>query len=414
MQHFTAWQYLLIDCANQFGLDKELFESRILWAETHLHRLEELVDQADNKPLFLKTVMAIRDAQAGKPIGHATGFDACCSGMQIMSTLTGCVSGATATGLVDPNRRADAYTETTDTMASQMGNGFVIDRKDVKSAVMTSFYGSRATPKEIFGEDTPELEGFYKAINTIAPGAWGLLQDLLASWQPFALVHEWTLPDGYLARVKVMEMVESRLEVDELDHATFAYTYGENRGQESGLSNVANVVHSIDAYLLRSLIRRCNYDVEQTQYAMDCAFSRLIECDMYDVGPHPIEDAPEAIQKYVERFHATNMVDAVIIPHLNEDSVRFLTEDHLRRLNAMMEEMLDHKPFPILSVHDEFKCHPNNMNVLRQQYINLFAEMAESEILSDIFSQIHGVKGTYPKLTPDLGDKIRQSNYALS
>lgn len=135
MQIFTGYEYLLIDCANQFGLDKELFESRILWAEKHLDRLEEMADEAENKPLYLKTVMAIRDAQAGKPIGHAVGFDATCSGIQIMSTLTGCHSGAGATGLVDPNRRADAYTQTTDTMASIMGNGFVIDRKDVKAAV---------------------------------------------------------------------------------------------------------------------------------------------------------------------------------------------------------------------------------------------------------------------------------------
>lgn len=279
---------------------------------------------------------------------------------------------------------------------------------------MTSFYGSRATPKEIFGEDTPELEGFYKAINTIAPGAWSLLQELLASWQPFALVHEWKLPDGFLSHVKVMEKVEKRLEVDELDHATFTYVYNENVGQESGLSNVANVVHSVDAYVLRSLIRRCNYDVEQTQRAMEAVFLELLDRDVNGNEQDTSDDAPEAIQTYMERFAATNMVDAVIIPHLTIDSVCYLTTDHLRRLNQMMEEMLDHPPFPILSVHDEFKCHPNNMNVLRQQYINLFAEMADSEILSDIFSQIMGVQGTYKKMSHDLSQKIRQSNYGLS
>ena len=170
----------------------------------------------------------------------------------------------------------------------------------------------------------------------------------------------------------------------------------------------------VDAYVLRSLIRRCSYDEHLTPIAMQACFEELLYRDLHGVSRATIGAMPEAIQKYMERFTATNMVDAVIIPHLNSDSVRWLSTDHLRRLNLMMEEMLDYKPFPILSVHDEFKCHPNNMNVLRQQYINLFAEMADSEILSDIFSQIMGVQGTYKKMSHDLSQKIRQSNYALS
>jgi len=214
--------------------------------------------------------------------------------------------------------------------------------------------------------------------------------------------------------VKVMEKVEKRLKIDELDHATFSYVYNENIGQESGLSNVANVVHSIDAYLLRSLIRRCNYDVEQTQRAMNACFQELLYRDCMGGEAKCSSGAPAKLQTYVERFAATNMVDAVIIPHLDPETCRYLSDDHLRRLNQMMEEMLDHPPFPILSVHDEFKCHANHMNVLRQQYINLFAEMAESEILSDIFSQIHGVQGTYTKKSQGLAQLIRGSNYALS
>jgi hypothetical protein len=69
---------------------------------------------------------------------------------------------------------------------------------------------------------------------------------------------------------------------------------------------------------------------------------------------------------------------------------------------------------PLSELLDEFKCHPNHMNHLRQQYINIFAELAESHILSDILSQIHGCKGSFPKLSTDLAEKIRGSNYALS
>lgn len=69
---------------------------------------------------------------------------------------------------------------------------------------------------------------------------------------------------------------------------------------------------------------------------------------------------------------------------------------------------------PLSEPLDEFKCHPNHMNHLRQQYINIFAELAESRLLDDILSQIHGVPGSFVKLSQDLGDHIRKSEYALS
>jgi hypothetical protein len=244
MQEFTGYEYLLIDAANAFGLDKDIFEVRLDWANKHLHELEDLIDQADSKPLYAKAVMAIRKAQQGLPTGHLVGFDAVCSGMQLMSAMTGCEAGADATGLVDPNRRADAYTQCTALVQKRVPTFKASARKLIKQAVMTSLYGSKQEPKNLFGEGTPELNAFYEAMYEMAPGATELLDDLLNSWKPYALQHSWILPDGYDVRVKVMTKQEKRIEVDELNHATFTYEYYENEGQPHGRSNVANVVHS--------------------------------------------------------------------------------------------------------------------------------------------------------------------------
>lgn len=54
------------------------------------------------------------------------------------------------------------------------------------------------------------------------------------------------------------------------------------------------------------------------------------------------------------------------------------------------------------------------MNHLRQHYINIFAELAESNLLDDLLSQIHGKPGHFKKLSNNLGELIRGSNYALS
>jgi hypothetical protein len=418
MKTFTGWEYLLIDLANHFGHDKLLFEERIQWAMDNLNNLEALADQAEVKPLYIKAVMAIRKAQQGKPTGHLVGLDACCSGVQIMSAMTGCVDGSRSTGMIDPGVRADAYSRTTVLMneeLAQHGLSVNVSRKDAKQALMTSYYGSKATPKEIFGEDTPELNAFYAAAMKVAPGAWELLQDLLASWQPYALEHSWVLPDGFNAKVKVMKKIETRIEVDELDHATFTYEYYENQGSKTGLSNVANVTHSMDAWLLRSMHRRCNYDRQQAEYVAQCIEMELIERSLRGEPAKEVikEFMTPKVQYYIDRYNQSTLADIVILPHLDQATVTCLSKEHLQALAKILTGMLQYQPFELVTVHDEFKAHANNMNWVRWQYREIMAEIAESNVLDDILSQIHGVPGSFNKLSFNLPAQIRNSEYAL-
>lgn len=344
MQKFTGFEYLMIDCANHFGLDKELFEDRIQWVKDNMDALESLADQADKKPLFVKAVMAIRKAKAGIPTGHLVGFDATCSGIQVMSALTGCKAGAEATGLVDPNKRADAYTSCTELMNEILGaESITIPRKKAKVALMTSFYGSKAQPIKIFGEDTPEIAAFYAAATQLAPGAWQLLQDLLASWQPYAKVHAWQLPDGYEAKVKVMSEKETRIEVQELDGASFTHHYKENEGTKKGLANAANVVHSVDAYVLRSIHRRCNYNAEMVQAAKVLIEDAL---DNPQLGSHD-----KATSYYKDLYDRSHMADVVVLPYLNRTNVHTFSHQHLMDLLKIVDSMLTHKPFEVVTVH---------------------------------------------------------------
>lgn len=420
LKEFTGWEYLLIDLANAYGQDKELFEVRLKWANDNLHQLEALADQADSKPLYLKAVSSIRKAQAGIPSGHLVGFDATCSGIQVMSAITGCIDGATSVGLVDPNVRADAYTLCTKVMngfLAQEGLSVSVGRKQAKDALMTTFYGSTAVPKKLFGEDTPELSAFYRAAATIAPGAWDLLQDLLASWQDGALEHTWKLPDGFDARIKVMSKIEDvRIEVDELDHATFSYEFyvnqGKRKGEEGTKSNAANVVHSIDAYVLRSVHRRCNYERDMVEAALELLEDER-ERRIAGTGHTMPTWEGTAMHYYVGLWEATHMADTVILPYLNLKSVQELPDALLIKLMHIIDMMLAHKPFAVITIHDEFKCHPNHMNHLRKHYVEVFAQLAESTVLDFILSSIYGQQGSFKKMSDNLGDLIRQSSYAL-
>lgn len=412
MKNFSGIEYIAIDVANSFGHDKMEFEDRIKWVKDNIDNLEALESGADKKalPLYRKAVMALRKAIKGEATGHLVGLDATCSGMQIMSAMTGCIAGATATGLVNPNKRADAYTIVTETMNQQAGILVKVPRSDAKNAVMTSLYGSKAEPKKIFGEDTPELNAFYTAMGIVCPGAWTLLEDLLNSWRPWALEHSWKLPDGYDARVKVMQKLEKRIEVDELAHSTFTYEFYINEGSKTGLSNVANVVHSVDAYVLRTMERRCNYDMDEVTNA-----SAILVSEMSDrMSGKRSQVTEQTLNYYVDQYNRSTLADIVILPHLTEGNVGALEDAHIAKLLDIITQMLRHKPFKLVTIHDAFHSHPNYCNFVRSHYREILADIADSNLLDDLLSQVYGTKGSFPKLSNNLGEVIRKSNYGLS
>lgn len=415
MKTFTGWEYLLIDLANHspFDLDKRTFEDRIAWAGANIPNLQDIADDNEwkEKPLYIKALQAIRKTLNGEETGHLVGFDAVNSGLQIMSAITGCFSGARATGLVDPDRRADAYTESTNIMQADSGITVDVTRKEIKDAMVPFFYGSKAEPKAVFGDDTPELAAFYQAMKKIAPGAVKLLKVCLDSWQPWALSHNWKLPDGFTAHVKVMQQRKKKIEVDELGHSTFEYVYSENVGEERGVKNAANIIHSIDAYILRTLVRRCNYDKEQAtavRHAIEMELlQRELGCTNESIDSH-------AIRYYVNQYERSGIADIVILPHLDHESIATLSSKHLCELCNILHLMDIHEPFEVITVHDDFRCHPNNMNHLRMHYREIMAELADSEIIADILSAIYGEEVKYEKSSNSLGRYIRNSNYALS
>jgi hypothetical protein len=116
---------------------------------------------------------------------------------------------------------------------------------------------------------------------------------------------------------------------------------------------------------------------------------------------------------YVEHYQRSTVADVVILPYLDSESVKALTTEHLKALAQIVQGMLQYSPFELVTIHDEFKAHPNNMNWVRWQYKEILAEIADSSLLDDLLSQIHGVPGTFKKLSNNLGDVIRNSAYGL-
>lgn len=372
MDTFTGKQYVKIAVANAMGLDKTSWETRLNWFDANEGNLYKLIDDADDPILYYKACTAWEDTKAGIPTGFVMSLDACASGIQLMAALIGCERSAKASNLIDTGKRQDIYQLVADQMNSTFG--LSISRNDVKPAVMTHFYGSKATPKRLFGEDTPELGAFYKTMNAELPGATSMMDQMLTLWDPFTMVNQWTLPDywqsspytdkyekklsalrlikgnektiarihggihcrkwinGHVAHVKVMEKVDKKVEVDELDHATFTHRLSVNQPVEFSLAIPANIIQSIDGYVVREMVRRCNA-----------------------------------------------------------------------------------QGFQMAPIHDAFWASPNDMNHIRQFYNDILAEIADSNIMQNILDNIAPNTGrVFTKFSWDLGDQIRQNNYALS
>jgi hypothetical protein len=119
------------------------------------------------------------------------------------------------------------------------------------------------------------------------------------------------------------------------------------------------------------------------------------------------------IQEQIILSTNTNIVDSSWVELITKETVNQVPLAITERLIKLLEQMLVHKPFDVLTVHDAFRIHANNGDVLRYWYKEILAELAESNLLANILFQITGMNVHVPKLSRNLGNMIRESDYAI-
>lgn len=393
-------QYLAIDIANHFGLDKETYETRIQWVKDNLNNLENHQDKAEEPVLFAKAVNALRQVQAGKPVGHTVAFDSVCSGLQLMSVVMRCKDGCSITGLIHQDERSDAYTSVTermnDILKTKGKNTVSITRKQAKEGVMTALYGSVKVPERIFGSN---VKTFYQALKETCKGAVELLELLRNSWNN-KLAHEWIMPDFHHVYIPVMQTVEKRYKLHDIGYQP-TVTINENIAKPRGISNIANAVHSLDAYVLRSLVRRCNYNPKQLK--------EFIKLNQTKKTIKTIDN------EITTRYKETGIADISWINKINQDNIRQIPNTLRTKLQTICEDVLAHEPFEVICIHDSFACSPVHMNVLRKHYNMILADLSDSRVMDDIICQIRGLDrdSVIPNKGKTLRKYIEQANYGL-
>jgi hypothetical protein len=264
---------------------------------------------------------------------------------------------------------------------------------------MTHFFGSTARPKKVFGEG-PLLQTFYDTIWANAPGAEEINQAMLGLWDDNALEHTWVLPDNFHVKIKVTGVVTEMVHF--LDEP-FEVSHKENMPVTGGRSLCANMVHSIDGMVVREMQRRCNYDASWIQ-----ELTKLL--DNGAAGRNTHRESDLLVLELWEHFKNTGFLSTRILDYLDIDNLGLVNHKAIQDLIATLPA----KPFELISIHDCFRCLPNYGNDLRRQYNTILADIAESDLLSSIVSQICRRVIQIGKLDPNLAQDIRQTNYALS
>lgn len=408
-QTFTASQYLKIDIANNFGkdeqgrtLDKLTWNERIEWFDRHEHELDSLLNKAENPALFFAGIQAWKAYLNKEPSGYPISLDGCSSGLQILACLIGDRKAASLCNVVDTGKREDAYTLVYEWMLERLGGQVTLDRDPVKKAIMTSLYGSKKVPEDVFGSTEGLLELFFEAMEALAPGAWQLNSAFLGMWNPEALSYHWTLPDNFHTHTKVIGTVKEEVKYD---GCTFDITHKENLPQKEGRSLGANITHSIDSYIVRELTRRCDYDKEQIMQV------KVALCAPEDAIPDMTDPNTQMVGTLWSHYLKTGLLSARIFDYLTEDSVVAISD---RTAVWKLIYSLPKKPFKVMSIHDCFRVLPAYGNDVRKQYNLLLAELAKGKLLDHIISMILSRPVQLGKLDSDLWKEVVDANYALS
>ena len=305
-------EWLLIDIANAYGLDKSNWKTRLNWTKDNLETIlgdsSSLEATASDKLLFRQAVKEYKCyLQTGKS-RQIVRLDATASGYQLMSVITRDEKAMEMLNVLGNTKRQDFYSLVYDRVRELVQPR---DRDDldvwletkakeldlpkardvIKASIMTSGYNSVATPKMMLGNYYGVFE---QAIEELASGPIRLKEYINSLYEP-RLYHSWKLPDGHWAYVPSLVTKTHKIEVKELDksikYPSFNIRCEDNEASKDNWRSLAvNIVHSLDAWVCRqvvTMLRERNIVVSPIHdsfgvYANDC--DELRKCYRYTLA----------------------------------------------------------------------------------------------------------------------------------
>lgn len=136
------------------------------------------------------------------------------------------------------------------------------------------------------------------------------------------------MPDHGIVYKRVWDDEDYRIQ-EPLLGSSFTFRTSVNRPIEKGVSLAADVTHSLDAYLLRELNRRCNFDRETLRNALE-----LINA----MGDIHVTDR-------------SKIVSLVEVDYLNVDTIQNYSLNQLALLKEIITLSLNAGSFEVVNIH---------------------------------------------------------------
>jgi DNA-directed RNA polymerase len=350
----SGYEYLAIDIANSFGLDKKTYAERIDFVDSHsISQLFDKVNEADSPYEYRNAVEQLANHSNTLPVEHITYLDCTNQALQLYAVLTSCKDTAYLCNISSGDVLTDAYGVLAQAMNEITGLS-IFDRNNCKKALMTTLYGKMDGESEIityFIENGIEYKSlitdeelaicFQNAMRTIAPHAMRAMDVLQSLNKADQDVYFWTMPDGFKVKYDVKSTQKLEIACQTKSGVKFHFDRDVQvyKGSEFNRGMSPNVIHSVDGYVAREMVRRMT---------KPCA-------------------------------------------EFNRNYPAFIT-----------------------TIHDAFGTHPNNAKEMTWHYTNIMCELNDSNLLQNIMSQISGGSMLSIKKNTLTNDMIRKSIYKLS
>jgi hypothetical protein len=351
----SAIHWLEMDVARSYGLDKATWIERREWTRSNPE-----YQQGAKEPFLYKSAWeALQKARRGEPVDHLISLDATASGIQCLALMAQDADSARAVNLGtdvvnNPYRRVKEH----------MGN---YDYERVKQATMTSFYESVATPMQLFGDDYGR---FVEAAQTMLPGPWAV-KDAIASCMTYKDQYSWTMMDGYEVIMDVTTPVECSMDIGQGHQIEWM----EHRKAPVGTKGLtANVTHSLDALVLREVLRRTHAPYQW--YQQETPFEELREKDI-------------RLLQAVLRWQRTQFVSFELMDHCDGMNQHLVPQE----LRDAIDARTSVECMYIQPIHDCYRVRATDAFRLFQIVREVMADLAYARTADWLLPQI-GYEGT--------------------
>lgn len=278
--------WLKIDTVNTFGLDKLTHPQQLEWFAENIEPMfsdednldslyEGMIEKAESPFEFRQCLENYIMYLDGRPVNGMMYVDCSNQALQVYALTTGDLKTAQVCNLAGEPERKDGYQMLADSLNKSFTEPLVT-RSLAKKPMMTTLYGKQRAVEAIINDIAKDLESvdttspefldnmneiFKESMIDIAPNAMKAMDVIQSLNSEDIGTYYWTLPDGFKVEYKVK--VETEFQIDKVSKGGIRFhiedKLTEFKPNKYNAGMAPNVIHSIDGYIIRELIRRADY-----------------------------------------------------------------------------------------------------------------------------------------------------------